>query len=106
LHSPSPLVDGDGAAVEEAFVFLGDFRFIPVGVVGFHKLEHPSFRKGAILDTEAGEVTAVKKAVEARNDRKKTHGQAFLKKPAMAPAREPKRRVKIRARVPPPTNSR
>jgi len=54
--------------VEKAFVFLSDFKFIPIGVVGFHKLKHPSFRKGAILGAEAGEVTAVEEAVEAGDD--------------------------------------
>ena len=106
MHSPSPLVDGDGATVKKAFVFLGDFRFVPIGVVGFHKLKHPSFRKGAILGAEAGEVTAVEEAVEAGDDREKTHGRDLRQKPARAPARAPKRWVRKRARGPPPTNSR
>ena len=102
----NPFVDGHGAAVKEVFVLAIDLFIVPVGMVGFHELDHPEACEGAILRSKPGEVASIKEVIEAGNDRKKAHGRARRKRPAKPPARAPKISVSRAARRPPPTNSR
>ena len=68
-----PFVDGHGATVEKAFVLLVDFLFVPVGMVGFHELDHPEACEGVILRSKSGEVAPVEKMVYAGDNRKEAH---------------------------------
>lgn len=42
LMAAHPFVDGHGATVEKAFVLLVNSLFVPIGMIRFHKLDHPN----------------------------------------------------------------
>ena len=75
MDAARPFVDCHGATAEEAFVFLIDFLFIPVGMVRLHKLDHPSTGEGSVMRGEAGQVPAIEQMIKTRDNREKTHAR-------------------------------
>jgi hypothetical protein len=53
LEAARPLVDCHWATVKKALILTIDSFFVPIGMVGFHKLDHPSTCKRTILGSKA-----------------------------------------------------
>jgi len=63
LEAAGPLVDCHGPTVKEALILTIDSFIVPIRMVGFHKLDHPSTGERTILGGEASEVSAIEKIV-------------------------------------------
>jgi hypothetical protein len=49
--------------VKKALILTIDSFIVPIGMVGFHKLDHPSTGERTILGSEASEVSAIEKII-------------------------------------------
>jgi hypothetical protein len=63
LEAAGPLVDCHGPTVKKALILTIDSFIVPIGMVGFHKLDHPSTGERTILRSKASEVSAVEKII-------------------------------------------
>jgi hypothetical protein len=63
LEATGPLVDCHGATVKKALILTIDSFFVPIGMVGFHKLNHPGTCEGTILGSESSQVSAIEKII-------------------------------------------
>ena len=75
MEPACPFVDRHGATAEEAFVFLINFLFIPIGMVRLHKLYHPSTGEGSVVRCESSQVPAIQQMIETRDNREKAHAR-------------------------------
>jgi hypothetical protein len=49
--------------VKKTLILTIDFFIIPIGMVGFHELDHPSTRERTVVGSEASQVSAVEKII-------------------------------------------
>jgi len=75
LETAHPFVDRHGATAEEAFVFLIDFLFVPIGVIRLHKLDHPSAGEGSVVRCESSQVPAIEQMIKTRDNGEKAHAR-------------------------------
>jgi hypothetical protein len=49
--------------VKEALILTIDSFIVPIGMVGFHELDHPSTGERTILGSESSQVSAIEKII-------------------------------------------
>jgi hypothetical protein len=49
--------------VKEALILTIDSFFVPIGMVGFHELDHPSTCERTVVGSKASEVSAIEKII-------------------------------------------
>jgi hypothetical protein len=49
--------------VKKALILTIDSFFVPIGMVGFHKLDHPGTCEGTILGSKASQVSAIEEII-------------------------------------------
>jgi hypothetical protein len=63
LEAARPLIDCHWATVKKTLILTIDFFIVPIGMVGFHELDHPSTRERTVVGSEASQVSAVEKII-------------------------------------------
>jgi hypothetical protein len=49
--------------VKKALILTIDSFFVPIGMVGFHKLDHPSTGERTVVGGKASQVSAIEKII-------------------------------------------